>query len=135
MRCTQCQIVFCADCKRNPYHVGFTCEQAAHDEVARKCRFCQEEMSGKSRSDQPCFKDVCQEKDCLEVMFKTCAKMHPCGHPCCGFKDEKQCLPCLEPECAEKHNAVALPKKRINETIDDYCIICYTEGLRAKPCI
>jgi hypothetical protein len=40
VRCSSCTKNFCAQCKREPYHEGMTCEQAAHDEVARKCRFC-----------------------------------------------------------------------------------------------
>jgi len=57
-------------------------------------------------------------------MRKTCEKVHLCGHPCCGFKDEVKCLPCLDSNCVEKNQE---PTK--GKTGDDYCTICYTEGL------
>jgi len=57
-------------------------------------------------------------------MGKTCDKMLPCGHPCCGFKDETRCLPCLSPECVEKDES-----KTNGVNGDEYCTICYTEGL------
>ena len=32
----------------------------------------------------------------------SCTKNLGCGHVCKGFKDEKVCLPCLSPDCADK---------------------------------
>jgi E3 ubiquitin-protein ligase MYCBP2 len=44
----------------------------------------------------PAFKDVCRKPECIEVMNTSCDKVHACGHPCVGFKNEKKCLPCLQ---------------------------------------
>ena len=63
-------------------------------------------------------------------MKNACNKILDCGHPCCGLKGEKKCLPCLFPECAEKS------KKALNGASgDDYCVICYTEKLINAPCV
>ncbi len=42
--------------------------------------------------------------------------MHPCGHYCCGFKDEPVCLPCLHEDCVAKH-----PELTYNMNADAYC--------------
>ncbi len=54
--------------------------------------------------------------------------MLPCDHPCCGAKDEINCPPCIEEACAEKH-------PELNQNGDDYCNICFVEGLKNAPCI
>lgn len=72
----------------------------------------------------PAFKDVCRSSSCIEQMGKSCEKVLECGHYCCGFKDEVKCLPCLDPECVKKDDELTKGK-----TADDYCSICYTEGL------
>jgi RCR-type E3 ubiquitin transferase len=50
----------------------------------------------------PAFKDVCRSPVCIDLMSKTCDKVQECGHPCCGFKEEQKCLPCLDVACVEK---------------------------------
>ena len=57
-------------------------------------------------------------------MGKSCEKVLECGHHCCGFKDEKTCLPCLDPACVEKN-----PQPTLEQNADAYCSICYTDGL------
>jgi len=104
LRCNECAQNYCVLCAKNPYHAGYTCESAAAHQEARKCRFCQEEIKGASISMIPAFKDVCRQPDCIELMNKSCQKMHPCGHPCRGFKDESKCLACLEEGCIEIYN-------------------------------
>lgn len=64
-------------------------------------------------------------------MQATCDKMLPCGHPCCGFSGETKCLPCLQPECIEKMSKEDAPLSNI----DDFCSICFTEGLGQQPCV
>jgi len=64
------------------------------------------------------------------MMRKSCDKILGCGHPCCGFVNEAQCLPCLDPSCVEKDK-----KKTLEVTCDDYCKICYTSGLGEAPCV
>jgi Ring finger domain len=39
-------------------------------------------------------------------------------------------MPCLDEECVKKNEALTLGAKG-----DDYCIICYTDGLSQAPCI
>lgn len=53
----------------------------------------------------------------------------PCGHACLGCKEEIQCLPCLNEDCA-KNSKVGLTQ---NE--DDYCNICFTAALKSEPCV
>jgi E3 ubiquitin-protein ligase MYCBP2 len=85
----------------------------------------------------PAFKNVCKKPDCLAEMNSSCAKMHTCGHPCGGFANEKECLPCLEPECISKFNNTAALNKKIPDghANSDYCAICYTQGLEDKPSV
>lgn len=69
---------------------------------------------------------VCTGEDCQEKKAHSCNKVLPCGHVCCGIKGESECLPCLETDC---------PSKDPKCDKDEYCGICYTEGLGAAPCI
>jgi len=39
-------------------------------------------------------------------------------------------MPCIHPECAEKH-----PEATLGQTTEDYCTICYVQGLGEKPCV
>ena len=60
--------------------------------------------------------------------IKQCTKTHlNCGHQCNGALNEIGCLPCLEPECAEKAG--------LKENKDELCSICYTSELGAQPCV
>ena len=63
-------------------------------------------------------------------MCKQCDKVHICGHACCGFAGEPRCLPCLDENCVKQNEALTMGAKG-----DDYCIICYTEGLAQGPCV
>ena len=103
VRCT-CGKVFCSKCREEPYHLGMTCKQFKDLKNARKCRFCQKKIDKDSpvQSKRSAFKDVCGEEECVELMKKSCSKVLQCGHYCCGFKKEPQCLPCLHPECVTK---------------------------------
>ena len=130
VRCNACQKNFCTKCQTEPYHVGKTCEQFKEFKEARKCRFCLTKMKGASASLKPAFANVCRNDECIEKMNMSCDKMLPCGHPCCGSKDEAVCMPCLEPECVEKN-----PELTRGKNADDYCIICYTSGLGEAPCV
>lgn len=78
----------------------------------------------------PAFKDVCRSNTCIDLMGKTCEKILPCGHACCGFKDEKECLACLHEDCVSKNEDLTLGVRG-----DDFCNICYCEGLSQAPCI
>lgn len=89
------------------------------------------------------FDDVCLSKECQDMTRENCDKTLPCGHACCGFFGEQECLPCLKRECvkAAKDEAVAAgnpddPRLFFDDTDEDsYCTICYTSGLGSEPCI
>lgn len=106
VRCAKCTKNFCASCKQEPYHLGKSCEEAENFKDALKCRFCWEQLTEPSPSDKPAFKDVCRTKNCIELMKASCSKLHECGHPCKGFANETNCLPCLEVECIKNHNVM-----------------------------
>ena len=99
VRCGQCSKNFCSKCKVEPYHQGKTCEQHKEFKEARKCRYCWLQLTEPSLIANPAFMDVCRAPACLENVKKSCEKILPCGHYCCGFKDERICLPCLNEEC------------------------------------
>ena len=59
-----------------------------------------------------------------------CRKEKECGHKCTGVKNEEQCLPCLQPECAAADESnTNLPSS------DELCTICYTCELQEEPCV
>lgn len=103
VRCT-CGKNFCSKCKEEPYHIGMTCEQFQDLKNSRKCRYCQTKIDKKIplQSNKPAFKDVCNNPECVTLMKQSCDKVLECGHYCCGFAGEKECLPCLHPDCVEK---------------------------------
>lgn len=104
VRCAACAKNFCTNCKKEPYHISMSCEQAENHRVALKCRYCWEPLKQESISNEPAFMDVCRLPECIEKMKGSCNKTHPCGHKCLGFRGEKRCLPCLDPECIKTHN-------------------------------
>jgi hypothetical protein len=103
VRCGSCSKNFCSKCQAEPYHLGKTCEQFKEFKEARKCRFCLIKLTQSPPSMNPAFKDVCRSPACIDLMGKSCDKILACGHACCGFKDEKKCLPCLNEECVAKN--------------------------------
>lgn len=74
----------------------------------------------------PTLLDVCNSAECLEKRSQSCAASLKCGHACGGVKNESIHLPCLKEDCPAH-------KSDVNE--DDYCNICYVEGLGAAPTI
>ena len=59
--------------------------------------------------------------------------MLPCGHPSCGTKyDTLSPFPCLFEEC--KDNEILKGRLKY-QTGNDYCNICFTEGLIQAPCV
>lgn len=108
VRCGECQKNFCCQCQAEPYHLGKTCEEFKENKEARKCRFCLTKLTQAGPSVKPAFKDVCRQQPCIELMGKCCDKILHCGHPCCGFKGEDQCLPCLDEACVAKDESLTL---------------------------
>ncbi|CDW76424.1 e3 ubiquitin-protein ligase [Stylonychia lemnae] len=118
-------------CNQEPYHIGKTCEEFEKFKFSSKCRYCFEQLTYPSVSPLPAFQEVCRKEECKEMMEKSCDKINEdCKHPCCGFKDEVNCPPCLKEDCVKKD-----PSKTLDCTGNDYCTICYVEQLDSKQCI
>jgi hypothetical protein len=120
IRCRKCRGNFCAECKRVPYHKGYTCKAYEEYLQSRKCRFCAETLTDSNSYTGIPGIDSCKEEECVERAKICCTKINPCGCPCNGVAGELECLPCLKCE--------------LNEA-DEYCTICYCEALSAAPCI
>ena len=56
-----------------------------------------------------------------------CTKIHPCGHPCNGFRDEVNCLRCLDEKC------VIEPTE--DQNLDSLCLLCQGDALRYGSCV
>ena len=144
-RCRQCSTEFCASCLAVPYHLGKTCEEFKTYQESTKCRFCDTVLEGQplpkktgnshsggimgfitQSKSQAMPLDVCNEADCQQRGSNVCTKTLSCGHPCCGIRGERNCLPCLQEDC---------PKRDPLHSGEDFCCICYSEVLRAAPCI
>lgn len=110
VRCSSCAKNFCTSCRRSPYHIGMTCQDAQNNQDARKCRFCTIEIKQSSGLSQPAFKEVCRSAECQALVPKSCNKILGCGHLCRGFFNEQNCLPCLEPECIDRLNKSLVDK-------------------------
>lgn len=126
-RCRACSSVFCAQCKRIPYHKGFTCQTFQEFQKARHCRFCHSKIDASNSApspgpDHPGLRDVCNQQECLDKRALCCGRIKECGCPCNGVRDEKleDCLPCL------KHD---------NDVGEEFCSICYVEALQDAPCV
>ena len=126
-RCGFCRKDFCinSECKAMPYHLGKTCEEFKRHELAKKCRFCDTEIKFGNRGPDD---DVCNEAECKERFSLACKKVLKCGHKCPGVKGETQCPPCIDKECGEFGG-------QFGQNKDDYCIICYSEGLGSAPMV
>lgn len=53
-----------------------------------------------------------------ETSRNSCKKVLPCGHVCAGYRNEPNCLPCLQAECVTKGQ---------HQTSEDDCIICMNQ--------
>jgi hypothetical protein len=67
--------------------------------------------------------DICNKPECCDLAKNASQIVLPCGHPNCGVGDEM--LPCLFEGC-DSFGAV---------DGQDYCNICFVEGLIQAPCI
>ena len=125
VRCPRCTKDFCATCKVMPYHVGKTCEQFKNFKKALKCRFCDTEIKMNNQGPQP---DVCNSQECKDRYNLSCKKTLHCGHHCFGCQNDRTCPPCLNSKCEEYKNI-------FNQDADEYCNICFTEGLGSAPVV
>lgn len=125
VRCNKCSENFCSRCKAHPYHLGMTCEQFK----APRCRFCHSLLPEEEK--ESVQKLICTQPECVQKSTNMCQKRHyNCDHPCQGFLNEKDCLPCLHQRCSKK-NELQLK----GQDLDSLCTICYTDDFRSAPCV
>ncbi len=124
-RCGFCQINFCVNCLAIPYHLGKTCQEYKKHTFAKKCRFCDNEIKEKNTGPDD---DVCNEKECMKRYSYCCKKVLKCGHKCFGVLNEKKCPSCLDKNCPGYKGLFGQEK-------NDYCKICFTEGLGSAPIV
>ena len=124
-KCGFCKKDFCKECLAMPYHLGFTCEKWRIYNEAKKCRYCDNVIKGFNRGPDD---DVCNQNECKERYMVSCKKRLPCGHKCFGVNGEFKCPPCIDNECKDF-------KGQFGQNKDDYCIICYSEGLGSSPIV
>eukprot|EP01017_Pseudomicrothorax_dubius_P036172 TRINITY_DN5154_c0_g4_i1.p1 TRINITY_DN5154_c0_g4~~TRINITY_DN5154_c0_g4_i1.p1 ORF type:complete len:386 (+),score=45.62 TRINITY_DN5154_c0_g4_i1:211-1368(+) len=127
IKCPSCGTEQCIGCGVNPYHLGYTCKEHKERSMAKRCRYCDEPVNAIYHV-QTAFHDICNKPDCKERLKNACPTMLACGHPCSGFAGETSHLPCLHADCAERSKEYLS-----NQTGDDYCNICFTEGLIQAP--
>lgn len=114
--CTSCNTDFCALCSCHPFHEGRPCREWCEGPA---CRYC-------GNPAQHFSPNTCDAEECLAKGRRSCPLTKPCGHLCCGTIGEKQCVSCLDPQCADRHKL---------HTADDFCSICFVETLGEAPCL
>jgi len=62
----------------------------------------------------------------VEPLFAFCKKINSCGHACKGVAEERNCLPCIDPACAEASGLFT--------NVTELCTICYTTELGDEAC-
>ena len=124
-KCPRCQKEFCINCNFSPFHLGKTCEEQRRFKEAKKCKYCNSEI--KSNNQGP-SNNVCKAEECVVAFNTACPKKLLCGHQCYGTKFDKTCPPCLNKSCESYVNLY-------DQQEDDYCNICFAEGLGSAPII
>eukprot|EP00038_Savillea_parva_P028076 m.63056 g.63056 ORF g.63056 m.63056 type:complete len:1152 (-) comp8130_c0_seq1:38-3493(-) len=129
-RCPECSTSFCTSCKVAPFHAGYgNCDAYALAVSGRQCRWCEtvltEDNIWQNHMCKGTLKNTCCEEECTNKARIACLKSHECGHECGGVRNEKDDahLPCLR--CGEEPDVAH----------DDFCPICWTEGLSLAPSI
>jgi len=111
-RCRKCCFDFCSECKKMPYHEGFTCEEYNSEMSSVHCRFCdklledrepsiiKEELEKLTKNVNTIVNNTCE--DCKPKLAQTHAGTLPCGHQKhCTSNHLGSCYPCLHPDCVE----------------------------------
>ena len=111
-RCRKCSEDFCSQCKKMPYHEGYTCAEYEHDSLHAHCRFCDKLLPEreitvvKEQLQQLCtnintvVQNVCDE--CAPKEAATHDGVLPCKHQKhCTSNHLGSCPPCIHPDCTE----------------------------------
>jgi len=96
--------------------------------LSKRCRYCDNPIKSTNKSLPEALQDICEDVECKDKRKIACDILLECGHPCYGIKNDK-CLPCLNETCSENNPDLK------GTTGDDYCNICFVEGLSAAPCV
>jgi len=83
--------------------------------------------SNSSSTKEEDYNIICDRVECQIKKQRICSKKLACGHYCCGIRNERECMPCFQGQCARLN--------RLNHSGDQYCNICFTEMLQEAPCI
>ena len=112
--------------------LGFDCAGFIDYKNAPKCRFCTAAITSKNsyKNTIDVFEICCSKKSCIERLKDSCSKKNKCSHYCGGKRDEKNCPPCLHPDCSE----AAVETYGIYQTLDEGCPICI-EDLSSAPIV
>ncbi|MFH4976506.1 hypothetical protein AB6A40_003215 [Gnathostoma spinigerum] len=84
------------------------------------CRFCGNLLKQREQV----HSGVCEHEECTRLAYFACSKVLLCGHPCCGIRNETDCLPCI-----------ICNNREVRQDADDLCVICFTDRLGGSPCI
>uniref|UniRef100_A0A7S4II00 RING-type domain-containing protein n=1 Tax=Vannella robusta TaxID=1487602 RepID=A0A7S4II00_9EUKA len=135
-RCQRCESIFCSECKRIPYHLGYTCEDFENAMQAFKCRWCKDPIpadniasTGPPKDPQRLVCAKCTDKDsaCLNKVHTAC------GHPAIWHHSmpSRKMGDCIRPECVEARKK----NEEAETTSEDLCAICWVEELGEHPCL
>eukprot|EP00494_Astrolonche_serrata_P031945 UN32214 len=130
--CRECGTNFCRSCREVGYHKGFSCEDYEIYKNAEHCRYCSVAIMPETKCEScpsAALENICNNPLCLEKRKNACVHTLPCGHPCFGIRGEKECPPCLHPECQEEEKIVNIQK------CDEFCNICFSDSLSSRPVI
>eukprot|EP00347_Sterkiella_histriomuscorum_P011559 403371993 len=134
IQCEKCNYVSCNECKIEPYHIGYTCQDYRTYLDTRVCRFCRNVIGLNKQQlyqNNLAFEEACNSDLCNKLLQASCDKIHKdCGHPCCGTKKEVTCLPCLNQTCVNLNQDLTFG---VNQ--QECCSICYTDELGQAPTI
>lgn len=127
-RCNECGVNFWVNWEVDPYHLGKTCEEFENFKDSIKCRFWGNPIS--YTKGDGVFSNVCDDQECIDKIDEWWDQTLDWGHPCKGFANEQECLPCLHPDCVEQN-----PDLTLNENDESYCAICFISGIGDSPSI
>lgn len=101
------------------------------------CRFCAQplgEDGGVAQLVSTGIKNICGEAACIQLARESCTKILPCGHACCGLRDELTCLPCLH-GCKPDDQTNETSTVPLTQDYEDQCMVCFTGALHEEPCV
>ena len=111
-RCRKCLEDFCSQCKKMPYHEGYTCSEYVSEESSVHCRFCdkllldkdpvviQEQLNKLEKNVNTIVDNVCDS--CIPKLSHTHSGTMSCRHQKhCTAHHLGSCYPCIHPDCVE----------------------------------